>query len=276
MKKNSKTLITIITGILTLTIVGVILFFALNNPPPSPPPPSPPGPPKIKYSCNNTSGQCVPDKQGTYRNIHVCQKSCSSPPPPPPYKVGDSVVVETIDGPKDACIINVLDNGKFNTCWNFYNDDTCSEGESNVDISSIMKKIDHNKIACGRNFSQCQGIKTMCGLVIDSDYYPGYDKHSSKSECEKYYGTNNTWGKCTKFSQLFGKPFWSLGCNKDNDCYGDRKCLPDPNPLNQLRKVCSCDKNSECIFNNSGPPNNTSCMRGYENGTTSCPKKWPL
>ena len=253
MKKNSKTLITVITGILTLTIVGVILFFALKNPPPPPPPPPTPPTPSPPTPSPPTP----------------------SPPTPSPYKVGDSVVVETIDGPKDACIINVLDNGKFNTCWNFYNDDTCSEGESNVDISSIMKKIDHNKIACGRNFSPCQGIKTMCGLV-DSDYYPGYHKHSSKSECEKYYGTNNTWGKCTKFSQPFGKPFWSLGCNKDNDCYGDRKCLPDPNPLNELRKVCSCDKNSECIFNNSGPPNNTSCMRGYENGTTSCPKKWPL
>ena len=84
-------------------------------------------------------------------------KPTTSPPSPPPYKVG-GIVVETIDGPKDAC------NGNVNTCWNF-----------------------HNDVPCERNFSGCQGTKTICGLLIDGGYYPGYeDGNGSKFKCEKH------------------------------------------------------------------------------------------
>ena len=229
--------------VVCLGVVGVVVLLLFSRfaapPPPSPPPPSPP------------------------------------PSPTSPFEVGDSVIVDA-DGPKHACVVKVrAETGKSDLCWKFDSDDGC-DGVNYVDDSSLTK-ASRVRVHCGRDYSECQGIPTMCGLVEDGDYYPGGGQDGngifkSKSDCEKHYGTDNTWGKCTDFSQEFEGKFWCLGCSKDSDCGRGRNCVPDGNPLNPLHRVCSCAADGDCKFNNSGP-NNTACIRAYVDGTSSCPSE---
>ena len=143
------------------------------------------------------------------------------------------------------------DNNLVDICYGpIIQDGSCSFGEDNLNISSV-KKIDDIELDCigGEN---CLNMPLGCTTVND---YPGRNddqQFDTIDICKDYFGTDNTWGTCISFNVTDIGTRYTLGCVVDSDCPDERKCIQDGNPLNPLKKACSCSTNDDCVYKNSG------------------------
>jgi len=220
-------------------------------------------------------------------NCPKCKKckdcpDCPDCPEQDKIKVGDQVYFESLpgDGAKIGCIKNInYENGMAEACTFYHGEPGTVDCDYDSNKISSFHKTNYQKhpIPCDYRYKNCKGIPNICKLK-DGDYYPGIDQNTqfkSEEECIKYFGENNTWGKCVKYEDDFPfqpNKYWSLGCNTNEDCGDNRKCLDDGNPLNKMRKICSCKNDNDCNFKGNAP-NNSSCggQPGVI-GTTTCPK----
>ena len=184
------------------------------------------------------------------------------------YKIGDSVnTTDDTTGNINGCVTNV-NNNMVDICYGVVNNGYCQQS-LHTSIDSIQK-IDNIQLQCSNtNAEYCKNEPNAC---LTTESYPSNTYFDEKQDCIDYFGTSN-FGSCIQHTYPYTGDKWTIGCKEDTDCPGgNRKCITDGNPLNQLGKACSCLDNKDCIFGK--PPNNyspsclTSSTFGY--GTLSC------
>lgn len=217
--------------------------------------------PKCVKDCSKCSHVCP------QCDCSKCKRDCSEK-----FSVGDQVFFDNqFDGVKTGCITKISGD-MVDVCTEFSAPCALSYHTS---LDEIHKNNYDHPIPCDFRYNDCEGIPKICHLH-DGDFYPGNDSTTnfdSKKKCQQYFG-KNTWGKCIKVKQKFSKMFWTLGCNDDSDCRDGRTCVQDRNPLNTLHKICSCEDDDDCQFENSGEKKNAVCARNPSiKGKTSCKKK---
>ena len=185
------------------------------------------------------------------------------------YNMGDSV---TYNG-KNGCIMN-SDDISLNICYGPITDIGCNNSD-NIPLKYVkdIEQINDIELVCYGENKNCLNKQLGC---ISLSGYPGSNddtKFNSEDECKSYFGTNNKWGKCVSFEQPNSPIVWTIGCKNDLDCSNDlnpysRKCMDDPNPLNQLKKSCSCINKSDCTYTNKAGDlhPNTICNDTYFGG----------
>ena len=208
-------------------------------------------------TCNNSTGNCVCNEGFTGDDCSKIQ-----------YKIGDSVnTTDDTTGNINGCVTNV-NNNMVDICYGVVNNGYCQQS-LHTSIDSIQK-IDNIQLQCSNtNAEYCKNEPNAC---LTTESYPSNTYFDEKQDCIDYFGTSN-FGSCIQHTYPYTGDKWTIGCKEDTDCPGgNRKCITDGNPLNQLGKVCSCLDNKDCIFGK--PPNNyspsclTSSTFGY--GTLSC------
>ena len=245
----------ILLCILIITIPILIIYYNNNNN-------------NYKVSCPEHRISCPEHRISCPEHRISCpeHKQCSKQEQ---LNIGDQVYFESTDGVQIGCINDIDKNNMANVCT-FYSDGCSSYQHDNI-TSFHKTKLQHN-IPCDYRYKDCKGIPNICRLIDGN--YPGYDntQFKTKQECETYFGTNNTWGKCVKHKDKFNM-YWSLGCNTNNDCGNGRTCLDDENPLNYMKKICSCNSNNDCNFKTNSKNNSFCGGKPGILGKTSCPKK---
>ena len=187
-------------------------------------------------------------------------------PTPGLFKVGDSVSIsDNVSDFKHGCVLDTpSSSGIIDICGSFRGTHIyCADG-IHTNINDI-KKIQPTQVPCGPYVPNCN-IAHGCSTAGE---WP--QQFKTQKACEDWAGSNSTWGTCVKVKVPYSQAFWTLGCHTDSDCGKNRKCINDKNPLNHLRKTCSCKTVKDCQYPNS---RQSECIGIGAVGTMDCPKTW--
>jgi len=217
----------------------------------------------VNGKCQSTLSESKADlNKNEFDSLKTCQTYC--------LKVGDSVKLYNTN--LTGCVTNIEPGiGMIDVCTGKFRNNQDCDMSHHTNIRTV-EKIPDIKIGCEEGNPGCEGERVSGGCYTVGEWPHTFD---TKQDCLDWTkGKNTTWGSCVSFPLPYSGDKWTIGCQTDQDCHGNRKCIGTDNLLNKLHKTCSCSSNDDCSFP-INPPNSPSvnkCKIKLINGKMKCPK----